>query len=270
VVPAEADDAERGSAASGAGAQGFVNQARDRLGEATEVAKQKLAEVSESAQQTLRQTMDAAQETAQETSGRISAIKSQAAQGTESLTAKAGEVFSHAAETVRTKSSEAVSAASQMVSSGYRDGAQASARAGEQLLQTGQRAQETFAETVQRHPVVVGAVGLAIGAILAAALPVTRQEEQLLGDAGSELKKKAQDVASSGVEAVKGAAKDVYDETLAHAREQGLSAEGMREAAANVGEKVKDVIAKARDNSAEPGQTGEETDPIAGPYENRR
>jgi hypothetical protein len=151
-------------------------------------------------------------------------------------------------------SSDVVSAASEMVSSGHRAGAEATARAGEQMRQTGQRAHETFAETVQRHPVVVGAVGLAIGAIIAAALPVTRKEEQLLGEAGSELKKKAQGVASEGFEAVKGATQEVYEDIAAHAREQGLSADGMREAGANVGQKVKEVIAKAKDSST--GQPG--------------
>jgi membrane protein len=250
-----------GGSRSGAGSQGFVSHARDRLGEATDVVKQKFEEVSETAQQTVQRTVQAARETAEQTSARISAIKSQASQGAESLTAKASETFSQAAETARTVSSDAASAASAMVSAGYRDGAQATARAGEQMQQTGQRAHETFAETVQRHPIIVGAVGLAIGAIIAAALPVTRQEEQLLGDAGSELKKKGQDVASEGVEAFKGAAREVYQDTLAYAREQGLSAEGVREAAANVGEKVKEVIAKAKESTAGPGRPDDASSP---------
>jgi hypothetical protein len=83
---------------------------------------------------------------------------------------------------------------------------------------------------------------------------VTRQEEQLLGEAGSELKKKAQGVASEGYDAVKGAAQEVYEDTVAYAREQGLSPDGMREAAANVGQKVKQVIAKAKDSST--GESG--------------
>ena len=242
-----------GIRSTGAADQGFVGEARDRLGEATDVVKQKFEEVSETARQSLQQTMQAAHEKAEQTSARIADIKSEISEGAQDLTAKASGTLSKAGETVRTMSSS-LSAASEMVSSGHRAGGEATARAGEQMRQAGQRAQETFAETVQRHPMVVGAVGLAIGAIIAAALPVTRQEGQLLGEAGSELKKKAQGVASDGYEAVKGAAQGVYDDAAAYAREQGLSPEGMREAAANVGQKVKEVIAKAKDSSM--GQPG--------------
>ena len=239
---------------TGAAGQGFAGEARDRLGEATDAVKQKFEEVSGSARQSVQQTMQAARAKAGETSARIADLKSEVSKGTESLTAKAGETLSHAADTVRTMSSDAVSAASDRASAGYRGGLETASRAGEQMRQTGQRAHETFAETVQRHPMVVGAVGLAIGAIIAAALPVTRQEEQLLGEAGSELKKKAQGVASEGFDAVKGAAQEVYEDTVAYAREQGLSPDGMREAAANVGQKVKEVIAKAKDSST--GESG--------------
>ena len=234
-----------GASRTGAAGQGFVGEARDRLGEATDVVKQKFEEVSETARQSMHQTMRTVHEKAEQTSARIAEIKSEVSEGAENLTAKASGTLSNAAETVRTMSSDAAAAASEMA------GAGATTRAGEQIRQTGQRAQETFTETLQRHPMVVGAVGLAIGAIIAAALPVTRQEEQLLGEAGSELKKKAQGVASEGLEAVKGAAQGVYEDAAAYAREQGLSPEGVREAAANVGHKVKEVIAKAKDSSAE-------------------
>jgi membrane protein len=242
---------------TGAAGQGFVGEARDRLGEATDVVKHKFEEASETARQSLQQTMQAAREKAEETSAWIADVKSEVSEGAQNLATKASGTLSDAAETVRTMGSDAASAASGMVSSGRQAGAEASARAGEQIRQTGERAQATFTDTLQRHPMVVGAVGLAVGAIIAAALPVTRQEEQLLGEAGSELRKKAQGVASEGFEAVKGAAQEVYEDAAAYAREQGLSPEGMREAAANVGQKVKEVIAKAQDSSAgEPAPAG--------------
>jgi len=257
---------KRGGWSGGAAGQGFLGEARQRLGEATDVVKQKFEEVSETAEETAQQAMQATRAKAGQASAQASAIKSQVSRGAESLTAKAGETLSHAAGAVRTMSSDAVSAATETVSSGYRGGQEATARVGAQMQQAGQRAHETFMETVQHHPVVVGAVGLAIGAILAAALPVTRPEEQLLGEAGNELKKKAQDIASEGVEAVKGAAQGVYEDTVASAREQGFSPEGMREAAANVGEKVKEVIAKAREGSAgQPARADQAMDPVTRP-----
>ena len=165
-----------------------------------------------------------------------------------------GNNLSQTTETARSMSADAMSTASGMVSSGYRSGADAAARAGEQVMQAGQRTQETFVDTVQRHPMIVGAVGLAIGAAIAAALPSTRQEEQLFGEAGSGLKNKARELASEGVAAMKSAAQDVYQDTLRHAKEQGLSAEGVQEAAKGIGEKVKSAMANATESSG--GQSG--------------
>jgi lambda repressor-like predicted transcriptional regulator len=249
----------RNGFSSGTG-PGFVDQARQRLGEATDGVKQKFEEASATVRQTAQQTVQAAQQTAQQTM-----------QGAQQTMEAAREKAEQTAGTARAMSSEAVSTASEMVSSGRRDAAESIARAREQMQQTGQQARETFAETIQRHPIVVGAVGLAIGAIMAAALPVTRQEEQLLGAAGNELKKKAQGAASDGIAAVKGAARDVYEDTAAYAREQGLSPDGMREAAANVGDKVKEVIAKATEGSAgRPAQSDQPKGAVAQPHETRR
>jgi F0F1-type ATP synthase membrane subunit b/b' len=234
---------------------GFLDEARHRVGETTDALKQKYEEVSDTVQQRVQQTMRSAQETAEQAAERISGLKSRASDSAESLTTKMGERLSQTTEAARSMGSDAISAASEMASSGYRTGAETVSRVGEQVMQAGQRTQETFVDTVQRHPMIVGAVGLAIGAAIAAALPATRQEEQVFGAVGGELKNKAREMASEGVEAVKGAAQDVYEDTLRHAKAQGLSPESVREAAKDIGEKVKSVMANATDASS--GQSGQ-------------
>ena len=241
----------------------FVGEARQYVGEATDTLKQKFEDVSETVQRGVRQTMQSARQTADQVSDRLSSLKTDTAQSADGLTSKLGDKFSQTADAARSMSSDAMAAASNMVSSGYRSGAGAAARAGEQMVQAGQRTQETFVDTVQRHPMVVAAVGLAIGAAIAAAFPATRQEGQLFGEAGSGLKNKARELASEGVEAVKGAAREVYEDTLQHAKEQRLSSEAVREAAKGIGEKVKSVIANVTEDTAGPSGRSEEPTPRA-------
>ena len=72
----------------------------------------------------------------------------------------------------------------------------------------------------------------------------------MFGAAGGALKNKARELASEGVEAAKAAAQDIYEDTVRHAKEQGLSSQGVRDAVKEIGEKVKSVMANATDRSS--------------------
>ena len=229
----------------------FVGAARQHVGAATDTLKQKFDDVSETVHQRIEQTMQSARQTSAQVSDRLLSLKSDAAESAEGLTATIGDRLSETATAARSMSSEAVAAASDMMSAGYRSGAEMAGRAGEQMVHAGQRTQETFVDTVQRHPMIVAAVGLAIGAAIASAFPATRREEQLFGAAGGEFKKKATALALEGVDAAKTAAEEVYQDTLRYAKDQGLSSEGVQQAAKNIGEKVNTVIANATEGSGE-------------------
>lgn len=60
----------------------------------------------------------------------------------------------------------------------------------------GTRAGQAARHAVDDYPLVIGAVGLAIGALAAALLPSTRREDELMGAAADELKRTARDLAS--------------------------------------------------------------------------
>ena len=92
---------------------------------------------------------------------------------------------------------------------------------------------------------MVGGVGLLIGAVIASVLPVTNAENRLFGDTSDEIKNRAQDIATEGLQAATTAAQDVYHETVSRAQEEGLSAEVVRHAVKDVGEKVKGVVQQA-------------------------
>lgn len=62
-------------------------------------------------------------------------------------------------------------------------------------------AYDSTREEIDRNPAAALVGGLALGAILAAVLPKTRQEAQLLGDWGKKLNDRARSAASSAKEA---------------------------------------------------------------------
>lgn len=68
---------------------------------------------------------------------------------------------------------------------------QGAQRATQTVRQQAGRAGEGFNHMMDTNPMVVGAIGIGIGALLGAALPTTRKEDQLLGQTGDKLRSKA-------------------------------------------------------------------------------
>jgi hypothetical protein len=65
------------------------------------------------------------------------------------------------------------------------------------------------------QPLVGGALAFAIGAAIGAALPHTRQEDEMLGETADEMRRKAADQASDMIDKGAEVAKDVYDKAAA-------------------------------------------------------
>lgn len=67
------------------------------------------------------------------------------------------------------------------------------------LRQQGTRAKQGFNQMLNDNPLALGAIGVALGALLAAALPITEQENQLLGKASDRVTDKAKEAVRSTV-----------------------------------------------------------------------
>jgi hypothetical protein len=98
-----------------------------------------------------------------------------------------------------------------------------------------ENARSNLAELFRTQPLALGAVGLAIGAGIAAALPSTEVETDYLGETSDAFKERAQAlVAEQASRAAAVAAKE--------ARNQGLTAEGAKSAASEMSAKVERVL----------------------------
>ena len=108
--------------------------------------------------------------------------------------------------------------------------------------------QGNLAETFQRQPLLVGAVGLLIGAAVAGAFPKTRFEEDLIGEQAGAMKEKVETLVSEGAENLSGMANRAVDALKQEAETQGLTPSALKESAAAIGKKAATAAKGVRRN----------------------
>ena len=86
----------------------------------------------------------------------------------------------------------------------------------------GHQARDTFFDVLEREPLVIGAIGLAVGAAIGAFLPATAIEREHLGPTGEALKEKADALVDRGMAKAKEAVAEVYETARDAADRQGL------------------------------------------------
>ena len=137
--------------------------------------------------------------------------------------------ISGAAERVRQSASEAYEAARQRTSSLYGSTREGAARAGQRT-----------AEGIDANPMAAVVGGLAIGAAVAALLPRTRRETEVLGPIGERLTESAREAAN----AARDAGRSKLDEI-------GLSREGAKQKLSELASSAGDAIRQARSTRKE-------------------
>jgi len=103
-------------------------------------------------------------------------------------------------------------------------------------------ARANLAELFRTQPLALGAVGLAIGAGIAAALPATELETEYLGETSDALKEKAQQLVAEHASRAASAAERAINAASEEARNQGLTMEGVKSAASAMSGKVERVL----------------------------
>jgi ElaB/YqjD/DUF883 family membrane-anchored ribosome-binding protein len=140
----------------------------------------------------------------------------------------------------------------------YRDEAsEAAGRIGEKLSDVGDKVTGSARSMARRagnlsgmvaeQPLVVAALGLAVGAAMAAALPSSEAENKLMGDASDTLKTSAGEIASDQVQNVKEALETVVSDVKSEASAQGLDLDSAGSATDQLGQKFTAVADRAAD-----------------------
>jgi hypothetical protein len=165
-----------------------------------------------------------------------------------SATDRAQDLTSDATTEVRNAATSTTSAALE-AAKGLRDkAADASDRAG-----------KTVFETIEQNPLLVAGVGLLIGGLIASALPRTGIEESLVGDASASAKRRAQEAASHGFDAAKGAAGEILENVARQAGAEGLTPDGLDTAARDIGQRVRRVAETAVTTAFHPDNASKST-----------
>jgi hypothetical protein len=86
-----------------------------------------------------------------------------------------------------------------------------------------QRLEDRFGRTLRENPLAVGAVTLALGTAVGLALPQTRRENELMGEARDNLAEKVQSVAQETIEKVGHVAEEAQTTVQKEAQRQGLT-----------------------------------------------
>jgi hypothetical protein len=103
-------------------------------------------------------------------------------------------------------------------------------------------ARANLGELFRAQPLALGAVGLAIGAAVAASLPSSEAEGTYLGESSDYVKQKAGEIAGQQTQRAVEMGKKVVDAVADEARQQGLTAEGLTAAARDLSGKVSRVV----------------------------
>jgi ElaB/YqjD/DUF883 family membrane-anchored ribosome-binding protein len=128
----------------------------------------------------------------------------------------------------------------------------------QQVTDVSQRATRTMRETIEQHPILVASAGLLLGGLIASALPKLEMEENLIGDASKEARKKAQEAAARGFEAVKGAADEIVSNVARKAEAEGLTPDGLAQRLQDAGQRLQRVAERGITTAFEPKQSQED------------
>jgi hypothetical protein len=187
--------------------------------------------------------------------GTAGTIAAAAEQSGESVAWRLGNVGSRIAETasqVKESAHDALSTlapsevpgivaeAGESVMAGVRASAEAGRRYGSSL-------QQTLSENLERQPLLLGVIGLAIGAGLASAFATTKFEGELMGEQGEAAREKLQTLAEEAEQFATTRATEVLDAVKDEAASQGLTPAAARETFDELSRKAKNVAGSAKD-----------------------
>jgi hypothetical protein len=160
----------------------------------------------------------------------FSSVKSGIGDSTAAATDAAGSSL----DAVRQRSADAVSQAAEL------------ARTMQNPADVFEAARDSLTELFKAQPLALGAIGLAIGAGIAAAIPGTEVENAYLGEASETLRSKTAEIAGEQVDKATTLATQMIDAAAEEARKQGLTTEGVKAAAGDLANRVGRVVESAQ------------------------
>lgn len=127
----------------------------------------------------------------------------------------------------------AAESAGAAVSSGLHGAARSARDAGRSAADRSRRAGSSFTQLLREQPLITAGLGLALGALLGAALPSTETESRVIGETSDAVKARARQAVGEGVDKAKAVAERTYD---AAKHEASAAAEHVKDEAVRAAE----------------------------------
>ncbi|KQW67005.1 hypothetical protein ASE17_19705 [Phenylobacterium sp. Root77] len=131
--------------------------------------------------------------------------------------------FSDAAGRVAEKAGEAASGLKEAVSGAAEHATQGLHDLGKQAGSAGRRAARSFEDVLQQEPLIVGALGLAVGVAIGAALPPTAVEDRAFGAARDKLAHAGGEKLAAAAQGLRASGEAAIEAVKSEADQQGLS-----------------------------------------------
>ena len=156
---------------------------------------------------------------------------------------------------LRDRATQAADAVASKVKSGMDAASEIAKERIEQVRSTAANAPATASKVIRDNAAMIGALGVAIGAILAASLPSIRAEASVVGKASDQVKRAAGTAAQSGFEAAKDTVLSAADAAAKRVSEADLGGHASRiteDVTERLKEVAEDVVTTAFDPSRNP------------------
>jgi hypothetical protein len=108
--------------------------------------------------------------------------------------------------------------------------------------------QQRLSESLERQPLLLGALGLAVGAAIASAIPRTAVEDEWMGSEASAVRDRLGHLAGDAKNFAMERGRAVLDDVTQEAQKQGLSPQGVRSGAQDAASRVKTVAGAVRES----------------------
>lgn len=239
-----------------------IHAVRDRAVDGMASARETLSQGVDSLKQEAAEVGAALSNAADRASGIAADVFGSASDRGGDLERQASEAINYALEALR-DGAEAASSMSQRAAAQASDvGLAAGRRVRDRAVEAAQNTSTVVNDSVQRNPLLVGGIGLAIGMLIASLLPRSDIEDGVLGRAKRVAEKRAAGVASKGLRAATGVASAIAADIADEARQEGVTPTGLSEAVDDLGRRVRKV-ADAAAATAITGVNDQKTDDAA-------
>jgi hypothetical protein len=245
-------------------ARDFGNQVGDTVSAAKTYASERIDQVSAAVSGGTDQASRAAGAAAATTASASRTFQDKASSFGASVSDRARDaknsgvsMASSAAETLQDIASGAASAGRRTIGTVAEAGLDAAKAARQKASDLTERTGKTIFETIEQNPLLVAGVGLVVGGLIASALPRSDPEDEFVGNASSAVKRRAQAAASRRFDAARTAVEEVYDQTARQAESEGLTTDGISEAAQDIGQRVRHVAESAVTTAFQPAQNNQ-------------